>query len=88
MTILKSDVLRNFRGRRFLLCKVENDIHEIIDNLGINDTLGNEIPDPRNIRDAPEDQVKVELKNQATNLVRMLIIYNDGGAAAGLKYKD
>ena len=87
MTILKTDAVRNFRGRRFMLCGIERDLHMIIDNLGINDTLSEkEIPDPRNIRPAPDDPIRIELKNQATNLIRMLIAHSDGTLAAGLRY--
>ncbi len=71
-----------------MLCGIESDLHQIIDNLGVNDSLHPEIPDPKHIRPSPDNPIRIELKNQATNLIRMLIAHSDGGSAAGLRYKD
>lgn len=76
----REKMLKNFRGRRILACNAEQTLHSVIENLGVDD--GSQIP----LREAdqpavPADAVKLELKNAATNLLRLILAHNDGGCS-------
>lgn len=79
--------LQNYRGRRLRACRAAEDLHAIIQALGADD--GTHLPpvtDPR-VKDqpplpaAPSAMQKAELQNMTANLLRMILLWNDGGVS-------
>lgn len=71
----------NYRGRRFYACRAIDDLKIVIDRLGIED--GSQLPIPdKKFNPRPSDQIIAELKNQATSLLRLVLILNDGQVSA------
>lgn len=68
---------RNYRGRRLLACRAAEALHEVIEALGEDD--GSELP-PVNatLPPTPSEAQKRELQNMAANLLRMILLLNDG----------
>lgn len=66
---------KNWRGRRFLVCRAIADIKDVIESLGIEED-GDPLPDGFVSTITP--QMKQELQNQAANLLRTIILHNDG----------
>jgi hypothetical protein len=75
--------LQNWRGRRMRACRAAQDLHNIIEALGVED--GSQLPavrDPsvreQHFTPAPSAAQKAELQNMAANLLRMVLLWNDG----------
>jgi hypothetical protein len=72
------EMLKNYRGRRYLICTLINDIGKVIDHLGEED--GTQLPIPgTKFPEPPSQRHKDELHNLATVLLRQVIQWNDGG---------
>lgn len=68
--------LSNWRGRRLYACRANDEIHNLIEMLGVED--GSQLPLPGGYAAAPMEIQKEEMKNLATTLMRMILIWNDG----------
>lgn len=72
------EMLKNYRGRRYLACTLIGDLGKVIDHLGEED--GTQCPPVDNpLPEAPSARQKDELHNLATVLLRQIIQWNDGG---------
>jgi hypothetical protein len=70
--------LENYRGRRLRACVAADDLHAIIEQLGVeNDPSILPIPD-HVMPAAPPDAIKREMQNTVSNLLRLILLYNDG----------
>ncbi len=67
---------RNWRGRRLLACRLVGDLEQVIDHLGDDD--GSQLPLPDGMPAKPTEGVKSELRNSAVNLLRLILLHNDG----------
>lgn len=68
---------RNYRGRRYLACRATDELHQVIESLGDDD--GSELPPPDGtLPTAPPEPVRRELQNMAANLLRLILLHNDG----------
>jgi hypothetical protein len=77
----KDKSFNNYRGRRYYACTALGDLEKAIERLGVED--GSVLPIPgREFNTRPSDQIIAELKNQATTLLRMVLILNDGQVSA------
>lgn len=66
---------KNWRGRRFIVCRAIADIKDVIEHLGVEE---NSDPLPEGFVSTITPQMKQELQNQAANLLRTIILHNDG----------
>lgn len=74
----KKRELENYRGRRLRACRAAEDLHAVIENLGVeNDPSILPIPD-HVMPAAPSDAIKRELQNTVANLLRLILLHNDG----------
>lgn len=73
-----AEMLKNYRGRRYLACTLIEKLGEVIDHLGEEDGSVLPIPDTR-FPEPPSPRQKDELQNLATVLLRQIIQWNDGG---------
>ena len=71
----KRRMQKTWRGRRFMVCRAIADIQDVIENLGV-EVDSDPLPDDFVSTITP--QMKQELKNQAANLLRTIILHNDG----------
>lgn len=70
--------LENYRGRRHRACTAADDLIEVIEKLGVeNDPSILPIPD-HEMPKAPSDPIKREMQNTVANLLRLILLYNDG----------
>jgi hypothetical protein len=68
----------NYRGRRLYAYDAVNELHQIIDALGVEeDRTILPIPDTK-MPPPPSEAVKLELHNMATSLLRLILAHNDG----------
>jgi hypothetical protein len=69
--------MKNWRGRRLRACRACDDLAEIIKNLGVEEdpTI---LPPHTGFPLPMTEQMKAELQNMAANLLRMILIQNDG----------
>ncbi len=72
--------LKNFRGRRYVVCSAIGEIQDAIDHLGQNDPaeLYPELHPEDFGPPTPNDMLKQELKNVSACLLRTFLLYNDG----------
>jgi hypothetical protein len=71
-------LLKNYRGRRLQACRAVDTLCDVIDNLGTED--GSVLPDPdHGFQQPPSAAMRLELKNQAAVLLRMILANNDRG---------
>lgn len=74
-------MLKNYRGRRYMVCTAIADVRAVIDSLGIED--GSVLPPvDGEFNPVPPKQVRDELNNMATALLRLVLILNDGHVSA------
>jgi hypothetical protein len=69
-------LLKNWRGRRLLACRADDLLHEIIAAIGEED--GTTLPPQEGLPAPPTEMQKAEMQNSATNLLRMILLWNDG----------
>jgi hypothetical protein len=69
------ELLLSWRGRRFLACTLENDLEEVIKNLGNGDE---ENPEKSMITNPISEEYRRELITMSTLLLRMILVANDG----------
>lgn len=70
--------LENYRGRRLRACRAADDLHAIIEQLGVeNDPSILPIPDHA-MPTAPNGAIKREMQNTVANLLRLILLHNDG----------
>ena len=72
----KKRLLKNYRGRRLLACRATDLIHDVIAAIGEDD--GTTIPPQEGLPFPPTDMQKAEMQNSAANLLRMILLWNDG----------
>lgn len=73
-------LLLNYRGRRLEACRAVDKLCAIIDHLGEED--GSQLPDPdHGFQLPPTDAMRLELKNLAAVLLRMVLANNDRGCS-------
>lgn len=72
-------LMQNWRGRRLLACRAISDLDSIIGSLGVED--GSELPPNGSTPDTPSPAMVAELQNMAANLLRMILIANDGSVS-------
>lgn len=70
----RDTLVRNWRGRRLLICRASNDLQKIVDHFGSNN--GDSLPE--GFDDQVSEELKAELKNQIVALQRTLLVLNDG----------
>jgi len=66
---------KSWRGRRLLTCRAIGDLHCMIENLGVEE---NSDPIPDGFVSTITPELKEELMNQATVLLRTILLHNDG----------
>lgn len=77
----KQRMLQNYRGRRLMACRAADDLHSIIEKIGVED--GSELPIPGcEHKPAPDRLLIRELQNTTANLLRLILILNDGGVSS------
>jgi len=74
-------MFRSFRGRRYIACNAIRDLESVIDHLGDETGKTSVYIDPP-LPAPPSDQVKAELKNMTTVMLRLLLILNDGNVSS------
>lgn len=72
----KLRMIKNWRGRRLVACQAFDDIIRVIEALGEDDGRH---PPPSDSEPLPvNDALKDELVNSAANLMRLILLHNDG----------
>lgn len=66
----------NWRGRRLLACRAVDQLTGVIAHLGEDD--GTTLPPEGGLPTPPTDSLRAEIENAATNLLRLVLIHNDG----------
>jgi ParB-like nuclease domain len=75
------DRFHNYRIRRLEACQAVDVLEKVIDNLGIEDGTCLPLPDmPPPL--TPNDAHKAEMKNAVANLLRTILLWNDGNVSA------
>jgi hypothetical protein len=69
--------LSNYRGRRYLACNALDQVKRIIDHIGIEEDP-KVYPPEQGLPAIPTDQVKQEMKNLTSVLLRLILTHNDG----------
>lgn len=72
----KKRLCQNWRGRRFLACRLIGDLEDVIANLGDED--GSQLPLPDGMPTPPTKAMRAEMQNTARNLLRLILLHNDG----------
>lgn len=72
----KKRLCRNWRGRRLLACRAVGDLEDVIAALGEED--GSQLPLAEGMPATPTKGIKDELRNSAVNLLRLVLLHNDG----------
>lgn len=70
-------LLSSFRGRRLLVCQALDQVKKVIDFIGVEEDPKNIIPEG-GLPPTPNDQVKNEMKNLTSVLLRLILTHNDG----------
>jgi hypothetical protein len=73
----KKRMLGGYRGRRYVACVAIADLCDVIKALGSEDKSDLPLPGG-DYKEPPSPQVINELQNTAANLLRMILIFNDG----------
>lgn len=73
-------LLKNWRGRRLLACRAFDDVHSVIDALASDD--GSQCPPVDGLPSAPSFAIRSELQNTAANLLRLILLHNDGAVSS------
>jgi hypothetical protein len=68
-------LLQNWRGRRLLACRAADELEKVIAAIGDED--GTTLP-PENGLPYASPGVKAELQNTVANLLRLILLMNDG----------
>ncbi|TIV60312.1 hypothetical protein [Mesorhizobium sp.] len=76
ITAMTRDMSQNYRGRRLMVCHAADDLHRAIDALGVED--GSQLPPPEGLPTKPSPAIKRELQNSVANLLRLILLHNDG----------
>ena len=71
-------LLSNYRGRRYLACNALDQVRRLIDHIGVEEGNSIILPPDGGLPTAPNDQVKNELKNLTSVLLRLILTHNDG----------
>jgi hypothetical protein len=79
--IMSNDpLLRNWRGRRLIACRLHDALLEVIAHLGDED--GSVLPPVDSVVPAPpSDAMRSDLQNSATVLLRLILEFNDGNVS-------
>ncbi len=68
------DMIKNWRGRRLLACEAATTLHRIIDELQADDGKH-----PRDEAPSiPSEALRREMQNTVANLLRTILLHNDG----------
>ncbi|RUX02345.1 hypothetical protein EOA27_32280 [Mesorhizobium sp. M2A.F.Ca.ET.037.01.1.1] len=70
------DMSRNYRGRRLMACQAADDLHRVIDAIGVED--GSTLPLPEGMPAVPAPAIKREMQNGVATLLRLILLHNDG----------
>lgn len=73
--------LRNWRGRRLRACRAADDLYEIIAALGVEEDSSVLPPPDARLPTPPTEAMKREMQNTAANLLRMILLWNDGSVS-------
>lgn len=85
MRVSDEERLGNWRTRRLLACTLVADLRTVIEHLGTDD--GSELP-PSDSAAAPiTDDMRRELSNAATVLLRQVLLFNDGRVSPAVMRK-
>jgi hypothetical protein len=71
-------LLSSFRGRRLLACRALDQVKLIIDHIGIEEGEGRLLPPEEGLPPVPSNQIKREMKNLTSVLLRLILTHNDG----------
>lgn len=71
-------LLSSYRGRRYLACRALDQVKSIIDYIGVEDGSDIVLPPEGGLPPVPSDQVKTEMKNLTSVLLRLILTHNDG----------
>lgn len=70
---------KNWRGRRFIACRAIAQLDAVIESLGVDD--GSELPPDEGLPQPPSDAMIAEIRNTAANLLRIVLLHNDGSVS-------
>lgn len=74
--------LENYRGRRLRACRAADDLHAVIEQLGVENDPSI-LPIPDHVMPAPPcEAIKREMQNTVANLLRLILLHNDGSVSA------
>ncbi len=74
--------LDTFRGRRLEACRAAEMLHDVIENIGTErDEWDWEHNGPKLGWTSPSELMRSEMQNSVANLLRMILIANDGQVA-------
>lgn len=72
---------RNYRGRRYQACNAAQVLHDIVEQLGVEDDPSM-LPIPgQPLQPVPSAAQKRELQNLVALTLRMILLHNDGGCS-------
>lgn len=71
-------LLSSYRGRRYLACNALDQVKRIIDHIGVEDGSDIILPPDGGLPPVPNDQIKTEMKNLTSVLLRLILTHNDG----------
>jgi hypothetical protein len=75
----RKQMIEGWHGRRLLACRAVGELHDVI--AGLASENGVDLP-PRGELPAPPSAAQIrELQNSAANLLRMILLWNDGRVA-------
>jgi hypothetical protein len=69
-------LIGGWRGRRLLACRGVDELHEVI--AGLASENGEDLPPDDGLPSPPSAAQIRELQNSAANLLRMILLWNDG----------
>lgn len=72
----ENQLIAGWRGRRFLACGAADLLVRII--AGLADDNGNDLPPDRGLPPRPSAMQIAEMQNTTTNLLRTILLWNDG----------
>lgn len=70
------DMSQNYRGRRLMACQAADELHRVIDAIGVED--GSTLPLPEGMPAVPAPAIKREMQNGVATLLRLILLHNDG----------